>query len=781
MRFLGFVGAEWVTKITQGKGWGIALGIFVLGVLEEGRAQGNTWNAPTVAVGQWRSHLPFGKVTCVEKVGTKVYAGCGGGLFVYDLEDETLERITRVNGLHDVEVEALCYSSAYQTLVIAYANGNLDLYKNGRLEAMDAVMKANIPFGKKIRSINQAGRFVYLCYGFGIVELDLLKTEIRSTFVIGPQGAYLGVNALVEMEGYWWAATDSGLYSAPTDAPNLQSFEFWTLDPYWGKTPFPSLVIFRDSLVTYRGDSLIWYKSGGHRTMVVNPGFPNRFLGVSSGQLNVANTLRAVRIDDQLQFYNYPIAGESVGPTFALYDGYQVWMGDDGGGLFRFTPWEYFRYLPEGPTTNKVFQLKANSAGVAVAGGAYQVGSGFGNTFDPSGASLLQVNRWKAFNRETIRGVGNLYDVISAMPDPFVGGRIWLSTWGRGLVMVENDSAFVFDAANSVLQPQQGTSGAVRVSGLDMDSQGNLWMSNFGASRPLVVRRANGVWESYGAGPQTELLDMLVDRLGNKWMRNRAGGLVVVDASNSRYVTVTSTEGNGGLPSNQVISMAQDRDGSVWIGTSEGPVVFYNPSSVFRTTFNATRIKIRQEQFVGYLLGTELVQAITIDGANRKWFGTTNGLWLFNPECTELIGHYTMTNSPLPSNSILALDIEPSSGEVLVGTDKGLMGYRSTATQGAAVQGDIQVFPNPVEPNFEGLLSVRGLVTDAWIKITDASGALVYQTKADGGQVSWNLRDPSGRRVDSGVYLVHSVAFDSFDLSAQTVVAKVVVITRNNE
>jgi len=758
-------------------GWGLACCLFFLLANQGVQAQGTPWSAPSVAVGQWRSHLPFGKVTCIEKVDRKVYAGCGAGLFVYDLEDESLERITKVNGLNDVEVAALSYSSLYQTLVIAYANGNLDLYKNGQAEALDAVLKANIPLGKRIRSIHQAGRFVYLCYGFGIVELDLLKTEIRSTFVIGPQGAYLGVNALVQMDGNWWAATDSGLYTAPTDAPNLQSFEFWTKDPYWGKKAFPSLVIYRDSLVSYQGDSLLWYKNGGHRTMVVNAGSPNVFLGVSGGQLQVVNTLRAVRLDEQLQFNNYPIVNESIRPTCALYDSYQVWMGDDGGGLFRFTPWEYFRYLPEGPTTNKVFQLKANAGGVAVAGGAYQVGSGFGNTFDPSGASLLQVNRWKALNRETLRGVGNLYDVIGALPDPNRIGRVWLSTWGRGVAMVEGDTAFMFDATNSSLQVQQGTPATVRVSGMDMDSRGDLWMSNFGAARPVVVRRANGLWESFGAGPHTELLDMLVDRLGNKWMRNRNGGLVVLDASNTRYVAVTNAEGNGGLPSNQVISMAQDRDGSVWIGTSEGPVVFYNPSAVFRTSFNATRIKIRQEQFVGYLLGTELIQSIVTDGANRKWFGTANGLWLFNPQCTELIQHFTMANAPLPSNSILALAIEPSSGEVLVGTDKGLMGFRSTSTQGVNQQGQVQVFPNPVEPSFEGLLSVRGLVTDAWIKITDASGALVYQTKADGGQVTWNLQDPSGLRVRSGVYLIHAVGFDSFDLSAQTVVAKAVVIT----
>jgi ligand-binding sensor domain-containing protein len=733
-------------------------------------------DAPEVQVGQWRTHLPLGKVTCVLKVGDIVYAGCSGGLFTYDLRDGTVERKTKVNGLHDVEVAALGYEASYQTLIVGYANGNLDLYRDGKFVALDAVLKANVPTGKKIRSMYLAGRYAYLCYGFGIVELDLLKSEIRSTFVIGPQGTYLGVHALVDFGGKWVAATDSGLYAAPKDAPNLQSFEFWERDAYWQKQPFYGLAVFRDSLVTYKGDSLVWYREGGHRSMQVNEGAPNTFIGVSGGCLNLVNTLRAVRFDSLLQAYNYPIVPEAKQPSSVVYDGYQMWMGDMGGGLFRFTPWETYRYVPDGPPTDKVFQLKANANGVALAGGAYN--SVYDNTFDPSGAAWLEGNRWRPMNRDVLRGVGNLYDAISALPDPYRSDRLWISTWGRGVFQVNGDSAVAYDAGNSALQVQQGTNSVVRVSGLFMDKSGDLWMSNFGASKPVVVRRANGAWESFATGPQTELLDMLVDQAGNKWMRNRGGGLVVMDPNNTRYVAVNSGTGTGGLPSNQVLSMAEDRDGAVWIGTTEGPVVFYNPTSVFRSTFNAARLKIQQEQFVGYLLGTEVIQAMTVDGANRKWFGTTNGLWLFNPECTRLLAHFTVENTPLLSNNIVALAVDPVAGEVLVGTDKGLMGYRSTATQGVGIQGEVEVFPNPVPPDFEGYLSVRGLVTDAWIKVTDAQGQLVYQTKADGGQVSWNLRDPSGQRVRSGLYLIHSVAFDSYDLSSQTVVAKAVVVSR---
>lgn len=755
--------------LASGLGWFLSAGAGALCPVDD----------PELAVGQWRTHLPLNKVSCVEKVGTRVYAGCTGGIFVFDTEDGSLERITRVNGLNDVEVAVLSYSQAYQTLIVGYANGNLDLYRNGQWVALDAVLKANLPVGKKIRSIHQAGRFAYLCYGFGMVELDLAKTEIRSTFVIGPGGRYLGVNALVAQDSFWYAATDSGLYRARQDAPNLQSFEFWQRDTAWGTQKIPGLALYRDSLVTFRRDSLILYKDGGQRALVINPGVDNVFVGVSGGQLLVVNAFRTVRLDANLALSNYPIPDGVVSPSMAIYDGYQVWMGDLGGGLFRFTPWETYRYQPEGPSTDKVFQLRSHARGTALAGGAYS--SVFGNTFDPAGAALLTGNRWRALNRQTLGGVGNLYDVTGAFPDPNIEGRVWLSSWGQGLWQVDGDSARGYGVGNSALQVQQGTSNVVRLSGVDMDASGALWMSNFGAPKPLVVRYPNGTWNSFATGGQTELLDMLVDRAGNKWMRNRSGGLVVMDASNTRYVTVTTNEGNGGLPSSQVICMAMDRDGAVWLGTSQGPVVFYNPSAVFRSSFNATRLKIQQEQFVGYLLGTEQIMSIAVDGANRKWFGTTNGLWLFNPECTQLLAQFTTRNSPLLSDQILALAVDPVAGEVLVGTDRGLMGYRSSATQGVQVQGDVHAFPNPVEPDFEGYLSVRSLVTDAWIKITDASGQLVYQTKADGGQVSWNLRDPSGRRVNSGVYLVHAVAFDSFDLSAQTVVAKVVVLTRNNE
>jgi hypothetical protein len=118
--------------------------------------------------------------------------------------------------------------------------------------------------------------------------------------------------------------------------------------------------------------------------------------------------------------------------------------------------------------------------------------------------------------------------------------------------------------------------------------------------------------------------------------------------------------------------------------------------------------------------------------------------------------HFTKDNSPLPDNTIRSIATNDRTGEVFFGTDRGIISYQGDATAGRRVNNDanVQVFPNPVRPDYNGPITVRGFSTDAVIKITDANGKLVYETEALGGQVTWDGRDYNGRRVQTGVYLV---------------------------
>jgi hypothetical protein len=197
--------------------------------------------------------------------------------------------------------------------------------------------------------------------------------------------------------------------------------------------------------------------------------------------------------------------------------------------------------------------------------------------------------------------------------------------------------------------------------------------------------------------------------------------------------------------------------------------LFFNPFAVFNNTaFDAlTPIFERRP-----LLNNETITSLAVDGGNRKWIGTHNGLWLFNADASVLIHHFTSQNSPLISNNILDIAVQPLTGEVFVATDKGIVSYRGTATEGEAVHSHVKVFPNPVRPDFTGLVGISGLVNNAVVKITDVNGRLVYETRAQGSTATWNVHDYTGRRAATGIYLIFSADAEG----NETLVTKMAVI-----
>jgi ligand-binding sensor domain-containing protein len=213
--------------------------------------------------------------------------------------------------------------------------------------------------------------------------------------------------------------------------------------------------------------------------------------------------------------------------------------------------------------------------------------------------------------------------------------------------------------------------------------------------------------------------------------------------------------------------MIVDRAGQIWLTGNEGVTYFPAPNDIF--SFPSAIKPVFENQF---LLFGEYITSIAVDGGNRKWIGTRDGAWLFNETGEELIHHFVSEISPLPSDNVLDISVDDKSGEVFFLTDKGIVSYRGTSTQGAETQQTVKIFPNPVPATFDGQVGIEGLVTDANVKITTISGTLVRELEADGGTAVWDIRDYSGSRVGTGVYLVFSASADG----SQTFIAKVAVI-----
>jgi len=225
-----------------------------------------------------------------------------------------------------------------------------------------------------------------------------------------------------------------------------------------------------------------------------------------------------------------------------------------------------------------------------------------------------------------------------------------------------------------------------------------------------------------------------------------------------------------------VTSLAVDRDGQVWVGTTSGPVIFDGGPNIFDIDNVGSRRKVLQDSIVAFLLETEDIRTIAIDGANRKWFGTRNGIFVQSPDGETQIAHFTEDNSPLFDNVVKVLRFDDDSGRMYVGTDAGVQVYR-TETEVASNRhsSNVYTFPSPVRPDYEGDIYIKGLARDANVKITDLNGKLVHETQALGGLAKWNGEDYTGRRATTGVYLVWSTGTAAFD-TPDSFVTKILIV-----
>jgi hypothetical protein len=228
------------------------------------------------------------------------------------------------------------------------------------------------------------------------------------------------------------------------------------------------------------------------------------------------------------------------------------------------------------------------------------------------------------------------------------------------------------------------------------------------------------------------------------------------DPSDDSFRVLKSSSGSGGLPSNRVLSMAEDKDQEIWVGTDKGVGVFYTPDDLFsQNPSDAEEILVDYDGFLEPLLENEEVNAITVDGADQKWIGTSNsGVFHLSPNGKEQIHRFSESNSPLIADGINDIAVHPNTGEVFFGTTQGIISYRAEATEGKERLEEVVIYPNPVKKDHTGPVAIRGLPANSTVKITDVNGDLVHRTRSKGGQAVWDGTDTDGLRVRTGVYIV---------------------------
>jgi len=735
-------------------------------------------NAQSYSIGNWREHLPYLQGKAVANTGSRVFCATADGLFAYERSDNSINRFSKLNGLNDFGIGSIVYSDAYKVLVIAYTNTNIDLlFDDNTVFNLSDIKRKNIPGSKVINHLSVNGRYVYISCGFGIVVLDLVKKEIKDTYFISNASVHPEVMDVVSDNTSLFATTEDGVYRAALNDPFISNYTAWTkiLSDTGNQGVFNRAVYFNNSLiVNYSraiGDTMLaWNGSWGVSlpAVLIDP-VQKRSLRTEQGKLYLTSASGLYVFDANYNLIRQIDASIISNPNFndGLEDATgEAWIGDQSRGLLRVVGNNYEKYLPVGPNSSRCAAMQVVDGKLWVLHGPRN--KTWNNAYQYDGFSSYDAGEWVTYDGKSANTPlffqYNFYDNVSLAVDPSDRNHLFIGSSGAGLLnFIDGQVLNRFDTSNSTIESQIGNSAQFKVHGIAMDRDRNLWVSNAGVKNVISVLKTDGTWKTFTfpgkINSQAKTGDMVIDNNGYIWTSifENIGGSEGILFFNPNY-TIDNTNDDQfdvvDFSSNRIRAMAVDKEGTIWVGSEGGIYIFYPPSVV------PQQILIRQDNTYQYLLSAEVVTAIAIDGANRKWVGTeSGGLYLFSSDGQNQIKHFTIENSPLFSNNISSLTINGKSGEVFIGTEKGLISYQSDAIDVdeliAGCDG-VMVYPNPVKAEYSGPIAIKGLVPNGIVKITDLSGGLVYQTSALGTQAIWDGRNFSGEKVASGVYLVFS-------------------------
>lgn len=732
-----------------------------------------------IPVGTWRDHFPYAETTDICAGRGHVYAATGSAVIDVNTADNSMERISKVNLLSDVGISAIAYDTITATLLVAYANGNLDLISGGVAFNLSDIKRSSLVGDKRIYEVLPHNGKAYLGTGFGIVVIDLVKREVSATYFIGDQGAQVKVEDLDIEAGAIYATSREQIYFASLNEPFIASFETWsTLEPLPASGGYVDLAFYGDDLfLNEQGEGIyrIWRRQGETWSQFLSSEtYPFQDIGAQAGRLLVcsADNVQAYDASLALVLENPYHLGIRVNCRSAYWDGSQnLWFANNQFGLCRHqSNGTDTYYLPPGPERSSARRIAAYNNNLYIAHGG--IDASWGNLWQVTGISALVDEKWKVIPNPPGSNEDNVTrDLMDVAIDPADNTHVYLGSWEEGLVEISGGQTFVFNPQNSPLQDAGFSwfSGFTAVGGVAFDQERQLWLTNSMSDRPVIARDIAGNFYPFSfsnlfSGDE-KWGDIMPTSRGYIWAVATNRGILVLNpagtlsaTSDDSFVFLNEETGQGGLPVRDVLSMEEDLDGEVWVGTYQGIAVFYNQDCLFTgDPCDAEQILINQDGNTQVLLETEAITAIEIDGGNRKWVGTQNsGVFLFSPDGIETIAHFTEENSPLPSNNIFDIAINHGTGEIFFATEKGLVSLMSDAANFEVEMNNVKVFPNPVRPDFTGVISIDGLAFDTDVKITDAAGNLVFETSSEGGRATWDGRTRDGQPVVNGMYLVYA-------------------------
>lgn len=736
---------------------------------------------------QWTGLFSFNEIVDIEQTDTEIYAASENAVFVYNIASRSFKTITTVNGLSGDRISQIFYRPSDDQLVIGYENGLLQIVQDETVLDVVAIRDKQViaPNRKRINEFKKHEGLLYIATDFGIALYDLDRFEFNDTYFIGENGAQLRVKSIEIFEGFLYAATtDSGMLRAPISDPFLIDFMNW--EQINGGT-FDEVTAL-DNIVIGTGTDGSIFRLVGNSFQFTGTSFPSRALDITAAnneftvtgsdflQLRDNNLLTLIDITD--------INGERFSFTSANSSNESIYIGTTDSGMIRLnrnatTISEFI--VADGPTRNRAFSLSTSPNELWVGYGDYDI---FYNPFplEQFGISHFEEGVWINY---TPGEVNNISSISSITVNPSNPNEIYLNSMHNGILQFIDGSAGIQYGINnsslsSILPPSPEF---VRITDSQFDDRGNLWALAAQVDDAINRLTPNGQWTAFDVsnefpslGGNTSVTKLAITRAGNIILGTTGIGVVAFNPEENRFGQLINQVQQGNLVNNYVSALTLDQNGQLWIGSNLGLRVLSNANSILSANPTDARAIIIEDQngIPRELLADEAILDIEVDGNNRKWIATaSSGAFLFSPSGQETIFQFNKNNSPLPSNSVNDIAIDPATGKVYFATDNGIVSFQGDrSSQPSENLNNVFAFPNPVKPGFSGNVTIDGLTDRARIKVTDIEGNLVYEIVSQGGSVQWDTRSFSGNPVASGVYMLLISTRDNLE----TKVSKIMVI-----
>lgn len=728
--------------------------------------------AQIISSNRWTDLFSYNNILTIKDTGGKLMTATENGIFYYTPSTGEISKLSKTNGLHEVKITAFDYNPTTQTGLVGYKNGSMDVITpSGITLIVDIPIATGFSGNKKINHISISGDRAVISTAYGVSIFNLSRKEFEDTCFFVNGSVYTTAEESIIKDNKIFTVTASGLYTHEINTTfpvfstwtNLQSGNFKQIATNGNE------IVFSDTTQSYKGNGVTFSNFVNFSNII-----SDIVISDSGVLFSVNDTVYLYNLSGaqtKIQNFNEPI-------NTASFTGNQLYAGSKFSGILDE---QEHSIKPDGPYSNISYKIDLYGNQIVICGGGRD--SYNSTIYNRVGYYHFDGTHWNYPDMfKTNLGL-NVLDAVVNRNNPaeifFVNATGTTTDPSRG----------IYKMTNNQLVKQYAENDNSRIAGLAFDENKQLIASAFALP---IGGGGLGIGYYYydGAADKFVLNPVVIAGGAQKPFTNdgvlyipapfyTGGGMLMYNYNNTLANTSDDSykllNKDNNFPADGTVSGAMDKNGTLWIGTRAGLRILSDAkAAITEPKPQSEPIIIEQNGLGEELFRNGTILQIAVDSGNQKWVSVEGGgVFYLNSNGEQTINHFTKVNSPLPNDVVTDIQIDNTTGKIYFATFDGVVVYQGDVVNASSNFGDVLVYPNPVVyANYKGNVIIRGLAQKTFIRITDAAGNLVHSATANGGFYEWNLNNPRGVRVASGIYFVLMSNEDGTD----TATAKIAVV-----